>query len=83
MKADSSCRPVQQLRHLIPLWFLADVVVALAPPLHWAAGNGKLWFSGLPVSLIYFCGSGAFIAASILFAHWVEAACESTAQNQS
>ena len=80
MQAQSSDSLRQRLRPIIPVWFLSDVLVALTPPLHWAVGTGKYWFAGLPVSLIYFCGSGAFIAASILFAHWVESGCEATCQ---
>ena len=62
------------LRPLVPLWFLADALIALLPPLHWAVADGHASLAGIPASLVYFCATGAFIAASILFAYWVEAA---------
>ena len=52
----------------IPLWFAVDAVLALMPPLHWAAG-GSAPILGVPRVLLYLFGVSAFIAASVIAAY--------------
>lgn len=52
----------------IRLWFAADLVLALLPPLHWAAG-GATPLLGMPRVLVYLFGTSAFIAASVVAAY--------------
>lgn len=59
------------LPHLIRLWFAADALLALLPPLHWAAG-GAAPVLGMPGVLVYLFGSSAFIAASVVAAYVVD-----------
>jgi len=67
---------MQQSRHfyLVKIWFVIDIVIALAPQLYWAANTYKASsILGLPVPLIYFLTVSISITASILYAYWVDA----------
>lgn len=59
----------ERLRGVIALWFAADLVLGLLPPLHWAASGGTP-ILGMPRVLVYLFGSSAFIAASVVFAYF-------------
>ena len=53
---------------LIRLWFLADALLALLPPLHVAA-NGAAPIGGVPGVIAYLFGTSAFITASVVAAY--------------
>lgn len=60
--------PARLRETIVKLWFGLDAVVALAPPLYWAA-DGAVWpILGLPAALAYFLAVGACISASVVFA---------------
>lgn len=60
--------------NLVKIWFVIDALIALAPPLYWAADSHKTAsVLGLRVTLCYFLLVGFSITASILYAYWVEA----------
>ncbi len=61
--------PRRGLSRAISLWFVLDAVVALAPPLYWAADGRTGTFFGLPIALCYFLAVGLCIAASIVAAY--------------
>jgi hypothetical protein len=61
--------PRSELSRAIRLWFVFDAVVALAPPLYWAAGGRAGAFLGLPIALCYFLAVDICIAASIVAAY--------------
>ena len=52
----------------IRLWFAADALLALLPPLHWVAG-GSAPILGVPRVLLYLFGVSAFVSASIVAAY--------------
>ena len=54
------------------LWFVADAVFALAPPLYWAADGQTAPLLGLPGALTYFLAVGTCITASLIAAYLVE-----------
>lgn len=60
--------------YLVRLWFVANLVLALAPPLHWAVEAHKTAIFGLPMALFYFLVLGLSIAGSIIYAYWEECA---------
>lgn len=49
-------------------WFAIDLLLALAPPLHWAL-SGSAPVLGVPRVLLYLFGTSAFIAASVVTAY--------------
>ena len=55
----------------IRLWFAADALLALLPPLHWAAG-GDAPLLGVPGALLYLFATSAFISASVVVAYVVD-----------
>jgi hypothetical protein len=57
---------------LARLWFVADVALALAPPVYWAANNYQAPIFGLPATMIYFLVLCSSITLSILYAYWVD-----------
>ncbi len=59
-------------RHLVTLWFVADMVLALAPPLYWAASGPLPAIFGVPLSMAYFLLIGLFISASVVVAFVAE-----------
>ena len=68
---------MQKIRHfyLVRIWFAIDIVIALAPPLYWAADAYKATsILRVPVPLAYFLTVSLSIAASILYAYWAETA---------
>jgi hypothetical protein len=61
--------------YLVRVWFAANVLLALCPPLYWAADahrEAAVW--GMPVTLFYFLVISISITASILYAYWEESA---------
>jgi hypothetical protein len=61
------------LRAIVAAWFVVDGLVALAPPLYWAADGATPSILGLPLALAYFLAVATCIAASIIAAAWVDA----------
>lgn len=57
----------------INAWFVADAIVALAPPIYWAADGKTTPILGLPAAVFYFVAVAVFIAASIVAAYAVDA----------
>jgi len=54
----------------VKLWFATDALLALFPPLHWAArGPDPVW--GAPLALLYVFGTSTFIALSVVTAYFV------------
>lgn len=60
--------------YLARLWFVANVALALAPPLHWMVEAHETPVLGLPASLFYFLGLGLSIMCSLIYAYWQECA---------
>lgn len=60
------------LSPLVKCWFAFDAIVALAPPLYWAADGRTALIAGIPVALFYFLAVSFCITASLLFAYWEE-----------
>lgn len=52
-------------------WFALDAVLAMFPPLYWAAGS-PFAQQGFPWSIIYFLVTGACIVGSVVTIHFVE-----------
>lgn len=52
----------------LKLWFAADVILALFPPVHWAA-RGRDPLFGAPLALLYIFGTSIFIALSVVVAY--------------
>ncbi len=59
-------------RRLVAFWFIADIVLALLPPLYWAASGPSPVVLGLPLSVAYFLLIAVFISASIVVAFSLE-----------
>jgi hypothetical protein len=68
----SSSSPQPWLRKAVALWFLIDAIIALAPPLYWAAGGWTDSVLGVPGALFYFLAVNVVITASLVFAYLVE-----------
>jgi len=54
------------------IWFAADMVIALLPPLYWAASGPTPTFFGVPMAMAYFLCVAVFISASVAVAFWGE-----------
>ena len=59
-------------RRLAAVWFLADIILGLLPPLYWAANGPSPAILGLPLSVSYFLLVAIFISASIVVAFSLE-----------
>jgi hypothetical protein len=59
-------------RWLGTIWFAADMVVALLPPLYWAASGPTPAVLGVPLVMAYFLWVAVFIFASVVVAFWIE-----------
>ncbi|MFF3272318.1 PT domain-containing protein [Streptomyces chrestomyceticus] len=60
---------------LFGCWFALDAVLALAPPVYWAAGDPRLQGGpGIPLSVCYFLALGAHISAGVVALYGVESA---------
>lgn len=57
------------LSNLVKIWFALDAVVALAPPLYWAADGRTTPIAGIPAALFYFLAVSTCITASIVVAY--------------
>jgi hypothetical protein len=62
----------------IMAWFSLDAIVALAPPIYWAADGKTTPILGLPAAVFYFVAVAVCIAASIVAAYLAEARGEET-----
>ncbi|WP_030019721.1 hypothetical protein, partial [Streptomyces monomycini] len=52
---------------LFGCWFALDAVLALAPPVYWAAGDPRFQSGpGIPLSVCYFLVLGAHISAGVV-----------------
>jgi hypothetical protein len=61
--------------YLVRIWFAANALLALLPPLYWAAdAHREATMLGMPVTLFYFLAISISITASILYAYWEESA---------
>lgn len=56
----------------IAAWFAIDAVVALAPPIYWAADGDMTPILGLPAAVLYFVAVAVCITASIVAAYAAE-----------
>lgn len=56
----------------ILVWFALDTVLALLPPVYWAASGSRPLILGLPLSVFYFVSLGLFITASLVVAYLVD-----------
>jgi hypothetical protein len=57
----------------ITAWFAIDAIVALAPPIYWAADGGMTPILGLPAAVFYFVAVAVCITGSIVAAYAAEA----------
>jgi hypothetical protein len=57
------------LSTLVKMWFVTDAIVALAPPLYWAAAGMNGPILGVPASLFYFLAVSLCITLSIIVAY--------------
>lgn len=60
--------PAPLRRWIVKLWFLLDAIVALAPPLYWAADGRTTSVAGVPAALFYFLAVSLCITASLIVA---------------
>ena len=60
------------MKRLITLWFIADVVLALMPPLYWVSSGASPTIVGVPLSMAYFLLIALFISASVVVAFLAE-----------
>jgi hypothetical protein len=56
----------------ILVWFALDTILAIFPPVYWAASGAQPWILGLPLSVFYFVSLGLFITASLVVACLVD-----------
>lgn len=71
--------PAPLRRGIVKLWFLLDGVVALAPPLYWAADGKMTAIAGVPAALFYFLAVSLCITASLIAAYLLDATDEGSA----
>lgn len=57
----------------ITAWFALDAIVALAPPIYWAADGQTAPILGVPAAVFYFVAVAVCITASIAAAYTAEA----------
>jgi len=69
---DTGVSIMSAARRVVALWFIADIVLALLPPLYWAASGPSPAVFGLPLSVAYFLLIAVFISASIVLAFSLE-----------
>ncbi|MGX9981615.1 hypothetical protein [Methylobacterium fujisawaense] len=77
MLKQSSPAPLR--RGIVKLWFALDAVVALAPPLYWAADGRTTPVAGVPIALCYFLTVSLCITASLIAAYLLDTSDEGTA----
>jgi hypothetical protein len=77
MTKEGSSAPLR--RGIVKLWFALDVLVALAPPLYWAADGRTAPIAGIPAALFYFLAVSLCITASLIAAYLLNADEESAA----
>lgn len=71
--------PAPLRRGIVKLWFALDAVVALAPPLYWAADGRTAPIAGIPTALFYFLVVSLCITASLIAAYLLDTADEESA----
>lgn len=64
--------PAPFRRRIVKLWFLLDAIVALAPPLYWAADGRTNSIAGVPAALFYFLAVSLCITASLIAAYFLD-----------
>lgn len=60
--------------HIVKIWFLANAVAALFPPVHWVVNDLNAYILGLPASLLYFLVVSFSIMLSIIYAYRTDVA---------
>lgn len=68
--------PTPLRRGIVKLWFALDAIVALAPPLYWAADGRTMSIAGVPAALFYFLAVSVCITASLIAAYLLDASDE-------
>ena len=68
--------PAPFRRGIVKRWFVLDAIVALAPPLYWAADGRTAPIAGIPAALFYFLAVSLCITASLVAAYLLDAADE-------
>lgn len=71
--------PAPLRRGIVKLWFALDAIVALAPPLYWAADGRTTPIAGIPTALFYFLAVSLCITASLIAAYVLDATDEGVA----
>lgn len=71
--------PAPLRRGIVKLWFALDAVVALAPPLYWAANGRTAPIAGIPTALFYFLAVSLCNTASLIAAYLFDTADEGSA----
>lgn len=71
--------PAPLRRGIVKLWFALDAVVALAPPLYWAADGRANPIAGVPTALFYFLAVSLCITASLITAYLLDTSDEGAA----
>jgi hypothetical protein len=71
--------PAPLRRGIVKLWFALDAVVALAPPLYWAADGRTTPIAGIPTALFYFLSVSMCITASLIAAYLLDTSDEGAA----
>ncbi|MBE7199748.1 MAG: hypothetical protein INR70_18365 [Parafilimonas terrae] len=71
--------PAPLRRGIVKLWFALDTVVALAPPLYWAADGRTAPIAGIPAALLYFLAVSLCITASLIAAYLLDTSDEGIA----
>ncbi|MCJ2023894.1 hypothetical protein [Methylobacterium sp. J-067] len=71
--------PAPLRRGIVKLWFALDAIVALAPPLYWAADGRTTQIAAIPAALFYFLAVSLCITTSLIVAYWLDAADEGSA----
>ena len=61
--------PVTPRSSFVSIWFILDAVLALFPPVYWAAGGPTPLIAGIPCSIVYFVLLTAFICGSLIAAY--------------
>ncbi|GJD32503.1 hypothetical protein PMNALOAF_3779 [Methylobacterium adhaesivum] len=71
--------PAPLRRGIVKLWFALDAVVALAPPLYWAADGRTAPIAEIPTALFYFLAVSFCITASLIAAYLLDTSDEGSA----
>ncbi len=72
LRCNSGVATMSGRKRVIAVWFIADILLGLLPPLYWAASGPTPPIFGLPLSVVYFLLVGVFISASVVVAFTME-----------